>query len=190
MLPEYRDPDAGRLDLISAGMSLVAVLTVIFGLKQAAQDGFGPVPALSILVGVVVGVLFARRQARLADPMIDMRLFRIPAFSAALTVNFLAIFVAIGYFLFVAQYLQLVLGLSPLEAGFWSLPSAIAFIVGSNAAPRIVRRVRAAYVIGAGLGLAALGLGRARPGRRFRTGCRPWSSARSSSRWASRRCSR
>ena len=91
--------------------------------------------------------------------MIDLRLFRIPAFSASLAINFLAIFVAVGYFLFVAQYLQLVLGLSPLEAGLWSLPSAIGFIVGSNVAPRIVRHVRAAYVMGAGLALSAIGLG-------------------------------
>ena len=79
--------------------------------------------------------MFVRRQFRLADPMIDLRLFRIPAFSAALAVNFLTIFVAVGYFLFVAQYLQLVLGLTPLEAGLWSVPSAIGFIVGSNLAP-------------------------------------------------------
>ena len=76
-------------------------------------------------LGLVVGALFVRRQFTLADPMIDLRLFRIPAFSAALAVNVLAIFVAVGYFLFVAQYLQLVLGLSPLEAGLWSVPSAI-----------------------------------------------------------------
>jgi DHA2 family multidrug resistance protein-like MFS transporter len=158
VLPEYKDPEAGRLDLLSAGLSLVAVLAVIFGLKQTAQDGFGLVPGLAILVGLVVGVLFVRRQLTLADPVLDLRLFRIPAFSAALIVNFLAIFVAIGYFLFVAQYLQLVLGLSPLEAGLWSVPSAVAFVIGSNAAPRIVRQVRAAYVMGAGLGLAAVGL--------------------------------
>jgi DHA2 family multidrug resistance protein-like MFS transporter len=159
VLPEYKDPDAGRLDLISAALSLVAVLAIIYGLKQTAQDGIGLVPALSIVVGVVVGVLFVRRQLTLADPVIDLRLFRIPAFSAALMVNFLAIFVAVGYFLFVAQYLQLVLGLTPLEAGLWSVPSALGFIVGSNAAPRIVRHVPAAYVMGAGLGLAAVGLG-------------------------------
>jgi DHA2 family multidrug resistance protein-like MFS transporter len=158
VLPEYKDPNAGRLDLLSAGLSLVAVLAVIFGLKQTAQDGFGLVPSAAILVGLVVGALFVRRQLTLADPVLDLRLFRIPAFSAALAVNFLAIFVAIGYFLFVAQYLQLVLGLSPLEAGLWSVPSAVAFVIGSNAAPRIVRQVRAAYVMGAGLGLAAVGL--------------------------------
>jgi DHA2 family multidrug resistance protein-like MFS transporter len=159
VLPEFRDPDAGRLDIASAVMSLVAVLAVIFGLKQIAQDGFGLLPAGSILLGVAVGAAFVRRQFTLADPMIDLRLFRIPAFSASLAVNFLSIFVAIGYFLFVAQYLQLVVGLSPFEAGLWSVPSALGFIVGSNAAPRIVRRARPAYVMGAGLALSAIGLG-------------------------------
>jgi DHA2 family multidrug resistance protein-like MFS transporter len=159
LLPEYRAPDAARLDLTSAAMSLVAVLAVVFGLKQTAQDGIGPLPVAAMVVGLVVGVLFVRRQHTLADPMIDLRLFRIRAFSASLATNLLGIFVVVGYFLFVAQYLQLVLGLSPLQAGLWSLPSALGFIVGSNLAPRILRRVRPAWVIGTGLGLAAIGLG-------------------------------
>jgi MFS transporter, DHA2 family, multidrug resistance protein len=159
VLPEYRDPNAGRLDLVSAAMSLVAVLAAVFGLKQIAQDGIGPLPVAAVVVGLVVGVLFVRRQLSLADPMIDLRLFRIQAFNAALATNLLGIFIVVGYFLFVAQYLQLVLGLSPLEAGLWSLPSAVGFIVGSNLAPRILRRVRPAFVIGAGLGLGAIGLG-------------------------------
>jgi DHA2 family multidrug resistance protein-like MFS transporter len=158
VLPEYRDENAGRLDLASAAMSLLAVLGVIFGLKQIAQDGIGLLPIATITVGLVVGGLFVRRQFTLADPMIDLRLFRIPAFTASLAVNFLSIFVAVGYFLFVAQFLQLVLGLSPLQAGLWSLPSAVAFVVASNAAPRIVRQLRAAYVIGGGLALSAIGL--------------------------------
>jgi DHA2 family multidrug resistance protein-like MFS transporter len=158
VLPEYRDENAGRLDLPSVGLSLVAILSLIFGLKQVAQDGVGVVPVAAVLLGLTVGVTFVRRQLTLADPMIDVRLFRIPSFSASLAVNFLAIFVAVGYFLFVAQYLQLVLGLSPLEAGLWSLPSAVGFIVGSNVAPRIVRRVRPAYLMGASLALAAVGL--------------------------------
>jgi MFS transporter, DHA2 family, multidrug resistance protein len=159
VLPEYRDENAGRLDLASAAMSLVAVLGVIFGLKQIAQDGVGWLPVATIVGGLIVGGLFVRRQFSLADPMIDLRLFRIPAFSASLAINFLSIFVMVGYLLFVAQFLQLVVGLSPLEAGLWSLPSAIGFVVASNAAPRIVRRFPAAYVIGAGLALSAVGLG-------------------------------
>jgi MFS transporter, DHA2 family, multidrug resistance protein len=158
VLPEYRDPNAGQLDLASAALSLVAVLGLIFGLKQIAQDGPGLMPAGAIVVGLVAGIAWIRRQLTLADPMIDVRLFRIPSFSAALAVNFLAIFMAVGYFLFVAQYLQLVVGLSPLAAGLWSVPSAIGFIVGSNIAPRIVHRVRPAWIIGAGLSVAAVGL--------------------------------
>jgi DHA2 family multidrug resistance protein-like MFS transporter len=159
VLPEYKDEQAGRLDLVSAGLSLVAVLAVIFGLKQVAQDGLGTMPLAAVALGVVAGIVWVRRQLASPHPMIDVRLFRIPAFSASLAVNFLAIFVAVGYFLFVAQYLQLVLALSPFEAGLWSLPSAIGFIVGSNIAPRIVARVRPAYVMGAGLALAGVGLG-------------------------------
>jgi DHA2 family multidrug resistance protein-like MFS transporter len=159
VLPEFKDADAGRLDLRSAAMSLGAVLAVIYGLKEIAQDGFGLVPVAAILVGVAVGALFVRRQMTLADPMIDVRLFRVPSFSAALATNVLGIFVAVGYFLFIAQYLQLVLGLSPLEAGLWSVPSAIGFIVGSNVAPRFIYRYRPAFVLGASLALAAVGLG-------------------------------
>jgi len=159
VLPEYRDAAAGRLDLVSAMMLLVAVLAVVLGLKLIAQDGVGWPAAAAVVAGLVVGVVFVGRQLRLADPMIDLRLFRIPAFNAALATNFLGIFIVVGYFLFVAQYLQLVLGLSPLQAGLWSLPSAGGFIIGSNLAPRILRRVRPAYVIGAGLAMAAVGLG-------------------------------
>lgn len=158
VLPEYRDPDAGRLDLLSAALSLVAVLAMIYGLKELVQEGFEPRAVVAILGGVVLGGAFARRQLTLADPLIDLRLFRIPAFTAALAINLFSIFVAVGYFYFVAQYLQLVLELSPLEAGLWSVPSAFGFIAGSQFAPWIVRRLRPAYVIGAGLALAAGGL--------------------------------
>jgi MFS transporter, DHA2 family, multidrug resistance protein len=158
ILPEYKDPDARRLDLASVAMSLVAVLAVIFGLKQIATDGIALLPVATLVLGLVVGAAWARRQLSAADPMFDLALFRIPRFTASLAVNFLTIFVAVGYFLFVAQYFQLVLGLSPLVAGLWSIPEAIGFVVGSNVAPRIVRRVRPAYVMGASLLLAGAGL--------------------------------
>jgi DHA2 family multidrug resistance protein-like MFS transporter len=158
ILPEYRDPEAGRLDPASAIMAVGAVLAVIFGLKQIAQEGPGPLAVGAIVVGLVVGVLWVRRQRQLADPMIDLALFRVPTFNAALVVNFLAIFMAVGYFLFIAQYLQLVADLTPFQAGLLSLPSAIGFIVGSQAAPRIVERVKPAYLISGGLAFGSLGL--------------------------------
>jgi len=90
--------------------------------------------------------------------MIDVDLFRIRSFNVALAINFTSIFVMVGYFLYIAQYMQLVLGLSPFEAGLWSLPQALGFIIGSQVAPRIVQRIRPAYLIGGGLAIAAAGL--------------------------------
>jgi MFS transporter, DHA2 family, multidrug resistance protein len=159
LLPEFRPPVAGRLDLVSAAMSLVAVLAVIYGLKRIAQDGAGFVSAVAIAAGLALGAAFVGRQRRLADPLIDLRLFRAPAFSAALAANTLGFFVAFGIAVFIAQYLQLVLGLSPLEAGVWSVPGAGGFIVGSLLTPVIVRRIRPALVMAGGLVLAAAGFG-------------------------------
>jgi DHA2 family multidrug resistance protein-like MFS transporter len=99
-----------------------------------------------------------RRQLRLSEPMIDLRLLRGRAFSAALSINFLTVFVMVGYFLFVAQYLQLVLGMSPLEAGAWSVPSAIAFIIASNSVPWLQRRFGPGRIIATGFALTAIGL--------------------------------
>jgi MFS transporter, DHA2 family, multidrug resistance protein len=158
LLPEFRDPDAGRLDITSAALSLVAVLAVVYGLKQLAQDGLGVSPLAAIVVGLVLGALFVRRQSRLADPLIDLRLFQVPAFSASLAVYTLGILVLFGSFLFIYQYLQLVLDLSPLMAGVVTLPSFAGFVVGSMLAPVFVKRVRPAYVMTAGLALAAVGL--------------------------------
>lgn len=158
VLPEYRNPDAGRLDLLSAAMSVVAVLACIYGLKQIAQDGVSATPIAPIVLGIVVAVLWVRRQQRLDEPMIDLSLFRIRAFNIALTVNFLAIFMAIGYFLFVFQYFQLVAGTSPLAAGLWSLPEAVAMVIASQLGPRLARRVGPAYLISGCLAVSAVGL--------------------------------
>jgi DHA2 family multidrug resistance protein-like MFS transporter len=159
LLPEYRDPAAGRLDLPSAALSLVAVLGVILGLKQLAQDGLGWSPALAVLAGLVVGMGFARRQRTLADPLIDLRLFRTPAFSTAVATNTLGIFVMFGTFPFMAQYLQLVVGLSPLQAGLWLLPSGAAAILGSILVPVVLRRVRPGVAMVGGLLGMAVGVG-------------------------------
>ena len=156
-LPEYRDPNAGSIDLVSVALSLLAILGVVYGLKELAQGGISVPPILVILAGLLVGFLFVRRQLRLESPIIDVRLFRIRAFSASLGTYFLGIFVVVGYFLFISQYLQLVLGLSPLNAALWSLPSAVGFIVGSTVAPRIIHRFRPSVIMGVGMAIAAIG---------------------------------
>jgi DHA2 family multidrug resistance protein-like MFS transporter len=158
LLPEYRDPRPGRLDLASAGLSLAAVLGVIYGVKSFAAGGASAAALAPMLGGVVAGAAFVDRQRRLDQPMIDLGLFRRRAFSAALGANTLAFAVVFGLEVFVAQYLQLVLGYSPLEAGAWSVPSAAAFVVGSQLTAPLAARFRPASVMLAGLVVALGGI--------------------------------
>jgi DHA2 family multidrug resistance protein-like MFS transporter len=157
LLPEFRDPRAGRLDWPSAGLSMATILAVIYGIKQIAVDAPILHAAVPMIAGAVAGGVFLHRQRTLPDPLLDLRLFRIPAFSAALATNGLGFFVNFAALLFTAQYLQLVLGFSPWQAGLWTLPSSGGFIVGSLVVPAIVQHVRPALVMAGGLILAAAG---------------------------------
>jgi len=158
LLPEYRDTTGRRLDLISVAQSLAAILPVIYGLKELARNGWHPAPILAVLAGLAFVVLFVRRQHRLADPLLDLRLFADRAFSAALGSMLFGTMLMGAIMLLITQYLQLVAQLSPLRAGLWMLPSAGAATASFLGATLLVRRFRPAYLIGAGLAAAVLGL--------------------------------
>jgi DHA2 family multidrug resistance protein-like MFS transporter len=151
LLPEYRDPNAGRLDVLSAALSLASVLLVIFGVKQTAAHGLDALSALAVLAGLVAGAVFVARQRTLADPLIDLALFANRKFTASLTTNTVGIFAMFGVYQFIPQYVQLVVGLSPFAAGLWTLPGAVTSVAGSMLAPVLVRRARPAVVVCAGL---------------------------------------
>jgi DHA2 family multidrug resistance protein-like MFS transporter len=159
LLPEYRDPNAGRLDLLSAGLSLAAVLLSIYGLKQIAVNGLEWVAALTIAAGVMLGLVFVRRQRALPNPLIDLRFFRSAEFDVSLATYALGTFVGFGIYVLIAQYLQMVLGLSPLKAGLATVPSMASFVVGSAIVPVIARRIRPAYLMAGGLTISAIGFG-------------------------------
>jgi MFS transporter, DHA2 family, multidrug resistance protein len=157
LLPEFRNPVADRLDLLSAALSVTAVLSIIYGLKRAAQNGLGATPLVSVAAGLILGAAFVRRQHHLEHPFIDLRLFRAPVFSAtiaALTLNVFAIF---GLMFFNAQYFQLVLGLSPMRAGLWTLPSSVCIVISSMSSPRLLRLAPRTTVLIGGLLACALG---------------------------------
>jgi MFS transporter, DHA2 family, multidrug resistance protein len=157
LLPEYREAVRRPLDLWSAVLSLLAVLPAIYGIKHIAQDGLGWPPVLCIFASIAFGMAFIRRQGKLPNPLIDLRLFRVPVFSASLATYMLGTMVAFGSYVFIGQYLQLVLGLSPLQSGLWTLPWSAGFIVGSMMASKVVRKIGPALAMGAGLALAAVG---------------------------------
>jgi DHA2 family multidrug resistance protein-like MFS transporter len=157
LLPEFRDPDPGRPDWVGAALSLAAVLVLIYGVKQFAQGGSPWLAAAAVLVGLGLGAAFVRRQIALVDPLVDLRLFRVPAFSVALATNLLGLLAIDGAFLLVAQYLQLVAGLPPWQAALWTLPWAGGLIAGSMAGPLLSRWLRPRVIVVAGLVLAAIG---------------------------------
>ncbi|WP_330176895.1 MFS transporter [Streptomyces sp. NBC_01498] len=157
LLPEYRDEEAGRIDLASVVLSLAAILPVIYGLKEIANDGIGPVALGAIVVGVAVGVVFVRRQRTLESPLLDLALFRNTTFVTALVTLLLSMLVAGGTYLMVTQFLQLVGGLSPMKAGLYLLPAAFALIVTAVVSPMAASRFRPAYVVAAGLVLSGIG---------------------------------
>jgi MFS transporter, DHA2 family, multidrug resistance protein len=158
LLPEHKNPNAGRLDFVSAALSLAAVLPVIYGIKLAAEGGDIRWAALAITPGLLFGALFVRRQTQLADPLLDLRLFRHPALTAALAIHIVDFFIGFGILVLVAQYLQLVLGLTPLQAGIWSTPAGVGFVVGSLLTSPALRLMRPAHALGLGLTFGAVGL--------------------------------
>lgn len=159
LLPEYRDTTArASLDLVSVLLSLTAVLSVIYGIKQAATDGLTPVALAASGAGLAIGFVFLRRQRRLTDPLLDLDMFRSRAFSAALLLLML-VFVAFGGIqLLFSTFLLQVAGFPPLLAGLWMAPSAGGLLVGSLVAPALVRRARPGTVVAASLTVSILGL--------------------------------
>jgi MFS transporter, DHA2 family, multidrug resistance protein len=158
LLPEHKSARAGRLDLLSAVLSVVAVLPIIYGIKLAAEGGSLVAASFAAVIGLAYGTWFLLRQATLNDPLLDLTLFRRPAVTTALAIYTLDFFVGFGILIIVAQYLQLVLGLTPLQAGLWSTPVGFGFVVGSLLTSPALRLMRPAYVLECGLMAGALGL--------------------------------
>jgi DHA2 family multidrug resistance protein-like MFS transporter len=158
VLPESRDPHPGPFDLASAALSLVTMFPLISALKTVATEGPTVGAALSAAVGVAAGTLFVRRQRRLAHPLLDLELFSRPSFSVSVTTNLLGVFALVGLLLLLPQYLQSVLGYSPLEAALWMLPGSVAGVTGALLATRLTRRLTRPALVGLGLGSAATGL--------------------------------
>jgi DHA2 family multidrug resistance protein-like MFS transporter len=158
LLPEYRDPDARLLDLPSAAFSLLSLLALIYGLKEIARSGLDAQAGAALVVGLLTAGVFAHRQHALADPLIDLRLFRSAAFGSALAAMLAAVFVIDGTFLFLAQYLQLITDKPPFTAALWLLPATGGLVIGSIVAPLLARHIHAERVIAGGLLAAAAGV--------------------------------
>jgi MFS transporter, DHA2 family, multidrug resistance protein len=158
LLPESRDRGATGFDIAGALQSLSAILLLVYGVKRLAASGWQITPFLAIAASVALAILFVRRQRRIPQPLLDLRIFQDARTSVALAGNALSFFVHYGTQIAVAQYLQLALGLTPLQAGLWTLPSVFAYLAASFLGPALARWIPTGYVIAGGLALIAAGL--------------------------------
>lgn len=147
LLPEFRAPAAGRLDLPSAALCLASILLVVAALKMIVNSGWSWQPVVAGVAGVGLGTVFARRQHTLDDPLVDLSLLRRPGVASVMWVLFLTALLMGGTSIFSAFYLQSAQGLSPLRAALWLVPSMIAMIVAANLGPWLGRRVPPSRVV-------------------------------------------
>ncbi|MCP2262196.1 MFS transporter, DHA2 family, multidrug resistance protein [Streptoalloteichus tenebrarius] len=157
LLPEFRSDQAGRLDLTSVGLSLVAVLLMVYGVKQLTVESAPIMPLAALVVGAAVGFLFVRRQLRLETPLLELRLFRDRPFTAVILALVFAGIAMAGTGLLVTQYLQGVLDFSPFVSAVLFAPMGLGVAVGTMGAPALTRWMRPTTAIAGGLAGSALG---------------------------------
>ncbi|WP_442972637.1 MFS transporter [Rhodococcus sp. Rp3] len=156
-VPESKDPNPGRIDVMSIALSMLALAPIVFAIKKIADSGLGAVVIVPAVVGVVALVAFVRRQLRRPNPMLDVRLFRVPTFSGAVAVNLLSVVSLVGFLFFVSQHLQLVIGQSPMEAGLSLVPGLAVMVVAGMSVVALVRWVQPSSIIVCALLLSATG---------------------------------
>ncbi|MFB9719350.1 MFS transporter [Planobispora longispora] len=157
LLPEFRGDRTGRLDPASVGLSLAAVLLMVYGIKQLTVESARAVPTAALVAGAVIGMLFVRRQLRLETPLLDLRLFRSRPFTAVIVALVCAGIAMAGTGLLVTQYLQSVLGFSPVASAVLFAPMGLGVAVGTMAAPALARRTKQTTAIAGGMAASALG---------------------------------
>lgn len=156
-VPESSDPNPGRIDPVSIALSLAALTPLVFAVKSLTKEFTVTSVVLPAAVGIVASVLFVRRQLGRPDPMLDVRLFGVKAFSGAVAVNLLSVFSLVGFLFFVSQHLQLVIGQSPMQAGLSLVPGLAVMVISGLSAVALVRRFAPGVIVVGALLLSSAG---------------------------------
>ena len=159
LVPSSHDERRPALDPLGALLSMAGLGLLIYAIIEAPNRGWLSVRTLVAfgLATVIMGA-FAAWELRVSEPMLDLRFFRNPRFTAATSTITLIFFVIFGTIFLLTQYLQLVLGYSPLQAGLRVIPWALAYMLTAPMSARMVERWGQRVVVGGGLGIVALGL--------------------------------
>ncbi|MFE9726157.1 MFS transporter [Streptomyces sp. NPDC005794] len=158
MIPESKNPAPGPWDLPSVGLSLVGMIGVVYAIKEAAAHGLSWEVCVAGVGGGLALAWFVRRQLKLPAPLLDMRLFHHRGFSGAVLADLLTILGLSGIVFFLSQFLQLVQGRGPLEAGLAELPAAVGAVTAGLLAGRAARRYSVRSVVAVGLGAIGVSL--------------------------------
>jgi EmrB/QacA subfamily drug resistance transporter len=159
VVPGSVDPNPPRLDLVGGLLSLLAVAGTVFGIIEGPERGWGDALTVTgLVIGITALVAFVLWELRVDQPMLDPRLFRNRSFSAGSLTVMVQFFAAFGLFFVVIQYLQFVVGRSPLQTAVAMLPLPLVMIPLARNAPRIARRVGFRRLAPVGLALTATGL--------------------------------
>ncbi|UQA96271.1 MFS transporter [Streptomyces halobius] len=157
LLPESRGERNGPWDVVGAMIAALGVLGIVLGVKRigSGMAVFGPTTLLPIAVGALLLIVFVRRQRRREHPLIDMRLFARPAFGTSVGCIVLAMLALVGLQLIAVQYLQLVLGLNPLETGLRMLPLVLSAMAAGLTGSRMLQTLGPRAMVSLGFVLTA-----------------------------------
>jgi MFS transporter, DHA2 family, multidrug resistance protein len=156
LLPESKGSADGPWDVVGALTAAAGLFGVVFGVKHLGGGDLGALTVVPLLAGAGLLAAFVRRQRRRAHPLVDLGMFARPAFSTSVGCIVLAMLALVGLELIAAQYLQLVLGLSPLETGLRLLPLTFAAMAAGLAGARMLRRFGPRRMVSFGFCLTAV----------------------------------
>lgn len=157
LVPESKDPNPGRIDVPSIVLSMLAMVPMVFGIKEAVAAGEPLLGGVSFAVGLLFGWAFVYRQNSIPNPMLDLSLFHNRGFSAGVAVNVIGNIALIGFIFMLTQYLQVVEGMSPLASGMTLIPALVLQVVAGFVAVALVRKFRSRTVIAAGMAMTTVG---------------------------------
>ncbi|HVT78293.1 MAG TPA: DHA2 family efflux MFS transporter permease subunit, partial [Acidimicrobiales bacterium] len=158
LVPTSKDPHEQKLDPVGAVLSIVGIVSLVFGLISAPENGWlAPSTLVAFAVGAVVLFAFVQWERRVAEPMLDMAYFHNPAFSTASAGMILMFLSMFGVMFLITQYFQLILGYSPFSAALRFLPMAPIMMIVAPQTPRIVARFGSNRTVAAGMTLVACG---------------------------------
>jgi EmrB/QacA subfamily drug resistance transporter len=152
LVPNTSAPEESPLDPIGAMLSIAGLVSLLFAIIEVPNHGWSAPDVLGgFATGLVFLGVFAAWEAHNPRPMLDVRFFRNPRFSAASATITLAYFALFASTFLLTQYFQFVLGYSPLESGLMLTPVALGLMIGSPTAPRFVHRFGTKLVVVIGL---------------------------------------